>query len=93
MTVKYHVPHLPMLGKGSMLLDVFDATGASTGFQHLGNVSTLDQEEKDDKAELFQHINNIPTLIATAVRKSQCRSSSERPHASSRPLQSTSEYC
>jgi hypothetical protein len=69
MTVKYHVPHLPMLGKGSMLLDVFDATGASTGFQHLGNVSTLDQEEKDDKAELFQHINNIPTLIATAVKK------------------------
>jgi hypothetical protein len=69
MTVHYHVPHLPMLGKGSMLLDIFDANGNPTGFQHLGNVNTVDQEEKDDKAELFQHINAVPSLIATAVKK------------------------
>jgi hypothetical protein len=69
MTVHYRVPHLPMLGKGSMLLDVFDALGNSTGFQHLGNVTTVDQEDKDDKAELFQHINAVPSLIATAVKK------------------------
>jgi hypothetical protein len=69
MTVKYHIPHLPMLGKGSLLVDVFDASGNRTGFQHLGNVSTLEQEPKDDKAELYQHINGTPTLIATAVKK------------------------
>jgi hypothetical protein len=69
MTVKYRVPHLPMLGKGSMLLDVFDAAGNPTGFQHLGNVTTVDQEIKDDKAELYQHINAVPSMIATAVKK------------------------
>ncbi len=67
--IHYPVPHLPYLGKGSMLLDVFDADGLSTGYQHLGNVTTVDQEIKDDKAELFQHINATPTLIATAVKK------------------------
>src|SRR5579859_311053 len=69
MSVKYHVPHLPMLGKGSMLIDVFDANGNPTGYQHLGNVTVVDQEIKDDKAELYQHINGTPTLIATAVKK------------------------
>jgi hypothetical protein len=69
MSVKYRIPHLPMLGKGSMLLDVFDADGNSTGYQHLGNCTTVEQEIKDDKAELYQHINGTPTLIATAVKK------------------------
>jgi hypothetical protein len=69
MSVKYRIPHLPMLGKGSMLLDIFDADGNSTGYQHLGNCTTVEQEIKDDKAELYQHINGTPTLIATAVKK------------------------
>ena len=69
MPIHYPIPHLPMLGKGSMLLDVFDAQGNPTGFQHLGNCTTVDQETKDDKAELFQHINSVPSLIATAVKK------------------------
>jgi len=69
MSIKYAVPHLPMLGKGSMLLDVFDADGNRTGYQHLGNCTTVEQELKDDKAELYQHINSVPTLIATAVKK------------------------
>lgn len=69
MTIHYPIPHLPMLGKGSILLDVFDANGNSTGYQHLGNCTTVEQEIKDDKAELFQHINSTPTLIATAVKK------------------------
>jgi hypothetical protein len=69
MSIKYAVPHLPMLGKGSMLLDVFDANGNRTGYQHLGNCTTVEQELKDDKAELYQHINSVPTLIATAVKK------------------------
>src|SRR5262249_40631609 len=55
--------------KGSMLLDVFDVDGNSTGYQHLGNCTTVEQEIKDDKAELYQHINGTPTLIATAVKK------------------------
>jgi hypothetical protein len=69
MALHYPIPHLPMLGKGSMLLDVFDANGNLTGYQHLGNCTTVEQEIKDDKAELFQHINGTPTLIATAVKK------------------------
>jgi hypothetical protein len=69
MAIHYPIPHLPMLGKGSMLLDVFDADGNLTGYQHLGNCSTVEQDIKDDKAELFQHINGVPTLIATAVKK------------------------
>jgi hypothetical protein len=69
MPIHYPVPHLPMLGKGSMLLDVFDADGNRTGYQHLGNLTVIEQDIKDDKAELFQHINATPTLIATAVKK------------------------
>jgi len=69
MPIHYPVPHLPMLGKGSMLIDVFDASGNRTGYQHLGNLTVIEQEIKDDKAELFQHINATPTLIATAVKK------------------------
>jgi hypothetical protein len=69
MPIKYPIPHLPMLGKGSLLLDVFDVDGNPTGFLHMGNVTTLEQEIKDDKATLYQHINATPSLIATAVKK------------------------
>lgn len=69
MPIHYPIPHLPMLGKGSILLDVFDANGNPTGYQHLGNCTVVEQEIKDDKAELYQHINATPTLIATAVKK------------------------
>jgi len=71
MSLQYSLPHLPMLGKGSLLLDVFDASGALTGYQHLGNCTKVEQEIKDDKAELYQSINAVPTLIATAVKKRQ----------------------
>jgi hypothetical protein len=67
--MQYQIPHLPYLGKGSLLFDRFDANGALTGFQHFGNVSTVDQETKDDKAELYQHINAVPSMIATALKK------------------------
>jgi hypothetical protein len=71
MPVKYLIPHLPMLGKGSIMLDIFDASGNLTGYQHLGNANKVDQEIKDDKDELYQSINAVPTLIATAVKKRQ----------------------
>src|ERR1039457_474140 len=67
--IQYPVPHLPMLGKGSLLLDVFDASGNLTGYQHLGNCTKVEQEIKDDKDELYQSINATPSLIATAVKK------------------------
>lgn len=67
--IHYEVPHLPYLGKGSLLFDRFDASGNLTGYQHFGNVSVVEQENKDDKAELMQHINAVPSLIATAVKK------------------------
>jgi hypothetical protein len=71
MSLKYKLPHLPMLGKGSLLIDIYDANGGLTGYQHMGNVHKVEQEIKDDKAELYQSINKTPTLIATAVKKRQ----------------------
>jgi hypothetical protein len=67
--IVYPVPHLPMLGKGSILLDVFDATGAHTGFQHLGNCTKMELQIKDDIAELFQSLNKASSMIASALKK------------------------
>ncbi len=73
MAIQYRVPHLPLLGKGSLLVSIFDpVTGAFGGdFQHLGNVTDIEQDIKDDKDELYQSINKTPSLIATAVKKRQ----------------------
>jgi hypothetical protein len=65
----YPIPHLPMLGKGSILFDVFDANGNPTGSQHLGNCHKLDLDIKDDIATLFQSINKNVSLIASALKK------------------------
>lgn len=67
--LQYPVPHLPMLGKGSVLLDVFDSSGNATGFQHLGNCTKLALDIKDDIATLFQSINKNVSLIASALKK------------------------
>jgi len=69
--IQYPVPHLPMLGKGSLLVDVFDDLGNLTGYQHLGNCTKVEQDIKDDKDELYQSINSTPSLIAAAVKKRQ----------------------
>lgn len=70
MAVVYQIPHLPMLGKGSLLADIYYNGGSPTGaFIHLGNCTKVDQEIKDDRDELYQSINSVPTLIATAVKK------------------------
>jgi hypothetical protein len=69
MPITYPVPNLPMLGKGSLLVDVFDANGNLTGYQHMGNCTKVEQEIKDDKASLYQHINAVPALVAYAVKK------------------------
>jgi hypothetical protein len=72
MGINYPVPHIPMLGKGSILLDRFDpTTGLPTGFQHLGNATKFELDLKDDIAELYQSLNSNVTLIATAVKKRQ----------------------
>ena len=72
MSLKYQVPHVPMLGKGSILLDRFDVNGNPTGvFIHLGNATKFELDLKDDIAELYQSINKNVTLIATAVKKRQ----------------------
>lgn len=72
MGIIYPVPHVPMLGKGSILLDRFDPTTAlPTGFQHLGNCTKFELDLKDDIAELYQSLNKNVTLIATAVKKRQ----------------------
>ena len=72
MGIQYPVPHVPMLGKGSILLDRFDpTTGLPTGFQHLGNCTKFELDLKDDIAELYQSLNKNVTLIATAVKKRQ----------------------
>ena len=68
--LKYPIPNVPMLGKGSVLLDRFDpVTGLSTGFQHLGNCSVFELEDKPDKAKLFSGMNSTVSLIASALKK------------------------
>lgn len=71
MSIVYPVPHLPMLGKGSVLLDIFDVNGLPTGFQHLGNATKFEIELKDEVAELFQSLNKSVTQIASAIKKRQ----------------------
>jgi hypothetical protein len=70
--LKYPIPHVPMLGKGSILFDIFDpTTGLPTGLRHLGNCTKFELDLKDDIAELYQSLNKNVTLIATAVKKRQ----------------------
>jgi hypothetical protein len=71
--LKYPIAHVPMLGKGSILLDIFDANGLPTGLQHLGNCTKFELDLKDDMAELYQSLNKNVTLIATALKKRQPR--------------------
>jgi hypothetical protein len=72
MPVLYEIPHLPMLGKGSLLADIYYPGGAPSGaFLHLGNCTKVDQEIKDDRDELYQSINAVPSMIASAVKKRQ----------------------
>lgn len=71
MPINYQIPHIPMLGKGSILLDQFQ-NGLPTGvFKHLGNCTKFEIDVKDDIAELYQSLTNNVTLIATAVKKRQ----------------------
>jgi hypothetical protein len=85
--VNYPIPHIPMLGKGSILLDRFDpSTGLSTGFQHAGNCTKFELDLKDDIAELYQSLNKNVTLIATAVKKRQPKISITGTDFSSRVL-------
>jgi hypothetical protein len=60
-----------MLGKGSILFDIFDASGLPTGLRHLGNCTKFELDMKDDIKELYQSLNKSVTLIATAVAKRQ----------------------
>src|SRR3974377_2365478 len=69
MSIKYPVPHIPMLGKGSILFDRFDANGSAQGFIHLGNCPKCELDTKDEAAQLFQSINKTPSLIATTLKK------------------------
>jgi len=69
--LKYPIAHVPMLGKGSILLDIFDSSGLPTGLRHLGNCTKFELDLKDDIAELYQSINKNVTLIATALKKRQ----------------------
>lgn len=67
--LKYPLPHVPMLGKGSILLDIFDSSGNPTGLQHLGNCTKFELDLKDEIAMLYQSLNKSVTLIATALKK------------------------
>lgn len=70
--LKYPIAHVPMLGKGSILLDIFDpTTGLPTGLRHLGNCTKFELDLKDDIAELYSSLNKSVSLIATAVKKRQ----------------------
>ena len=69
--IKYPLAHLPMLGKGSILIDRLDASGNPTGYNPIGNATKFDLDMKDDRAELYSSMNKTVTLIATALKKRQ----------------------
>jgi hypothetical protein len=69
----YQLPHIPMLGKGLVMFDRFDANGLSTGLYPLGNCTKFEVEPKDDTAELYESINSASNLIATALKKRQVK--------------------
>ncbi len=67
--IKYPNPHVPMLGKGSILFDRFDALGNLTGYMHIGNANKFELGSKDERAELFQSLNKSASLIASGLKK------------------------
>jgi hypothetical protein len=67
--IQYPLPHVVMLGKGSILFDRFDASGNLQGFSHFGNCKKLELHLKDERAELFQSLNKSTSLIANALKK------------------------
>lgn len=67
--IKYPNAHVPMLGKGSILFDRFDAAGLLTGYLPFGNCTKFDLSHKDERAELFQSLNKSASLIATGLKK------------------------
>jgi hypothetical protein len=69
--INYPLAHLPMLGKGSVMFDRFDANGNLTGYSHLGNCSKFEIDLKDTRAELYQSLNKSVTLIAAALKQRQ----------------------
>lgn len=69
--IQYPLAHLPMLGKGSVMFDRFDANGLLTGAMHLGNCSKFEIDLKDTRAELYQSLNKSVTLIAAALKQRQ----------------------
>lgn len=71
--LQYLLPHVPMLGKGSVILDRLDSSGIITGGFHLGNVTKCSHEAKDDTAELFGSVNATSSLIASALKKRETK--------------------
>lgn len=67
--IKYPNPHVPMLGKGSILFDRFDASGLLTGYMPFGNCTKFELSHKDERANLFQSLNKSASLIATGLKK------------------------
>lgn len=67
--IKYPLAHVPMLGKGSILFDRFDASGLLTGYMPFGNATKLELMHKDERANLFQSLNKSASLIATGLKK------------------------
>jgi hypothetical protein len=67
--IQYPNAHVPMLGKGSILFDRFDASGGLTGYTPFGNCTKLELVDKDERAELFQSLNKSASLIANALKK------------------------
>src|ERR1700694_1410937 len=67
--IKYPFAHVPMLGKGSILFDRFDAAGLLTGYVPFGNATKFELSHKDERANLFQSLNKSASLIATGLKK------------------------
>lgn len=69
----YPLPVVPMLGKGLILIDRYDANGQLTGLYPMGNATKLISEPKDDIAEQYSSMNKSASLAATALKKRQLK--------------------
>jgi hypothetical protein len=71
--LQYQLPTVPLLGKGMILLDRYDAAGLPTGALAMGNATKFGFDTKDDIAEQYSSMNASSNLLHTALKKRQVK--------------------
>lgn len=73
LALQYQLPTVPLLGKGMILLDRYDAAGLLTGALAIGNATKFGFDTKDDIAEQYSSMNASSNLLHTALKKRQVK--------------------